>query len=87
MPDRDSILKTVKQLLLDLNRLGANASHREVLELGVKNVKSIFIHHFMDRYTFDQSRLVKCCNHYPQVNGRLLPACARNNQLGPTGGR
>jgi len=79
VPDRDSILRTVKQLLLDLNRLGSNASHREVLELGVKNVKSIFIHQFMDRYSFDQSRLVKCCNHYPQIDGRLLPACARNN--------
>ena len=79
VPDRDSILRTVKQLMLDLNRLGAGASHREVLELGVKNVKSIFIHHFMDRYTFDQSRLVKCCNHYPQIDGRLLPACGRNN--------
>jgi uncharacterized radical SAM superfamily Fe-S cluster-containing enzyme len=23
--------------------------------------------------------VVKCCNHYPQVDGRLLPACVRNN--------
>lgn len=78
VPDRHAVLQTVKQLILDLNRLGPDASHGEVLELGVKNVKSIFIHHFMDRYTFDQSRLVKCCNHYPQIDGRLLPACARN---------
>jgi hypothetical protein len=50
-----------------------------VLQLGAAHVKSIFIHHFMDRATFDLSRVVKCCNHYPQVDGRLLPACVRNN--------
>jgi len=33
----------------------------------------------MDRYTFDLSRAVKCYNHYPQPDGRLLPACVRNN--------
>ncbi len=33
----------------------------------------------MDRFTFDLSRAVKCCNHYPQADGRLLPVCVRNN--------
>ena len=79
MPQRDSVLNTVKVLLSDLARLGLNAPHSEALALGTKHVKSIFIHHFMDRYTFDLSRLAKCCNHYPQTDGKLLPACARNN--------
>ena len=77
-PRRDDVLKAVKQLLLDLNNLDRNASLRELLSVGTGNVKSIFIHHFMDRYTFDLSRVVKCCNHYPQPDGRLLPACIRN---------
>jgi uncharacterized radical SAM superfamily Fe-S cluster-containing enzyme len=25
--------------------------------------------------------VVKCCNHYPVTDGRLLPACVRNNVL------
>ncbi len=79
VPDRDAVLATVKRLLVDLNRLGRGASHREVLGLGVKRIKSIFIHHFMDRATFDLSRVIKCCNHYPQTDGRLIPACIRNN--------
>jgi uncharacterized radical SAM superfamily Fe-S cluster-containing enzyme len=79
IPNRDAVLKTVRQILLDLNRLGGEPAHREVLDLGTRHIKSIFIHHFMDRYTFDLSRLIKCCNHYPQTDGRLLPACARNN--------
>lgn len=33
----------------------------------------------MDRFSFDVSRVVKCCNHYPQGDGRLIPACVRNN--------
>jgi 7,8-dihydro-6-hydroxymethylpterin dimethyltransferase len=80
IPDRDAVLRTAKRILVDLNRLGrGSACQREVVELGAKNVKSIFIHHFMDRATFDLSRVVKCCNHYPTPDGRLLPACVRNN--------
>ncbi len=78
IPDREPVLKTVRDILLELNRLNGE-DHGEVLDLGTRHVKSIFIHHFMDRYTFDLSRAVKCCNHYPQVDGRLLPACVRNN--------
>ena len=51
----------------------------EVLALGLANVKSVFVHHFMDRLTFDLARVVKCCNHYLARDGRLLPACVRNN--------
>jgi uncharacterized radical SAM superfamily Fe-S cluster-containing enzyme len=79
VPNRDAVLSTVKQLVKDMSRLGRDASHREVLDMGVRHVKSIFIHHFMDRWTFDLSRVIKCCNHYPQADGRLLPACVRNN--------
>jgi len=82
LPRRDAILKTIKQILTDLNRLGPAAAPRQVLELGSSHVKSIFIHHFMDRASFDLSRAVKCCNHYPQADGRLLPACIRNNLTG-----
>jgi hypothetical protein len=82
VPDRDAVLRTVKGLLLDLNTLGRGAPHGEVLALGVKRVKSIFIHSFMDRSTFDLARVVKCCNHYPQPDGRLIPACVRNNLPG-----
>jgi 7,8-dihydro-6-hydroxymethylpterin dimethyltransferase len=81
MPQRESVLATMRQLILDLGRPGGPMGHREVLELGTRNIKSVFIHHFMDRTTFDLARAVKCCNHYPQSDGRLLPACIRNNLL------
>jgi 7,8-dihydro-6-hydroxymethylpterin dimethyltransferase len=79
IPNRESVLKTIKQILLDINRIGPSAAPREVLSLGPRHVKSVFIHQFMDRFTFDLSRVIKCCNHYPQADGRLLPACVRNN--------
>lgn len=79
VPNRDAVLKTVRQLLLDLNAVGKSPSHREVLSVGVERIKSIFIHHFMDRYTFDLSRVMRCCNHYPTAERRLIPACVRNN--------
>jgi uncharacterized radical SAM superfamily Fe-S cluster-containing enzyme len=81
MPQRETMLATMRQLILDLGRPNDRLGHREVLELGTRNIKSVFIHHFMDRSNFDLSRVVKCCNHYPQTDGRLMPACVRNNQL------
>ena len=79
VPDRDGVLHAIKRILKRLNHLGPQASHGEVLSVGLDTAKSIFIHHFMDRGTFDLSRVIKCCNHYPQLDGRLLPACVRNN--------
>jgi uncharacterized radical SAM superfamily Fe-S cluster-containing enzyme len=32
----------------------------------------------MDRHDFDLERLMKCCHHYPQLDGRIMPACGFN---------
>jgi uncharacterized radical SAM superfamily Fe-S cluster-containing enzyme len=82
VPDREAVLARVKRILLELNALGPEAPPSRLLAVGAEHVKSIFIHQFMDRASFDLSRAVKCCNHYPQADGRLLPACIRNNGLG-----
>jgi uncharacterized radical SAM superfamily Fe-S cluster-containing enzyme len=43
-----------------------------------RRIKSIFIHAFQDAGTFDLDRARRCCQAYPQPDGRLLPACVRN---------
>jgi len=53
-------------------------SSKQTLLLGMESMKAIFIHHFMDKYTLDFGRLIKCCNPYPQPDGRLIPMCAQN---------
>ncbi|MBI5208641.1 MAG: radical SAM protein [Elusimicrobia bacterium] len=79
VPDRQAALKAIKAILSELNELKAGFSPRQVMSVTEKHVKSIFIHHFMDRHTFDLSRAVKCCQQYPQADGRLMPACVFNN--------
>jgi hypothetical protein len=51
---------------------------KEVLRVGESQLKSIFVHHYMDPHDFDLERLRKCCHHYPQVDGRLMPMCGFN---------
>ncbi|HVK54558.1 MAG TPA: radical SAM protein, partial [Burkholderiales bacterium] len=51
---------------------------KEAIRLGEQQAKSIFLHHYMDRHDFDLERLRKCCHHYPQVDGRIMPACGFN---------
>lgn len=51
---------------------------RQAMARVERSLKSIFVHAFMDVHTFDLARARKCCNVYPQPDGRLLPACVRN---------
>jgi uncharacterized radical SAM superfamily Fe-S cluster-containing enzyme len=78
VPHRAAVLETVREILLSMDCGCGPDAHRETLAAGTRYVKSVFIHQFMDRSTFDLTRAKKCCNHYPQADGRLLPACVRN---------
>jgi uncharacterized radical SAM superfamily Fe-S cluster-containing enzyme len=53
-------------------------SPRELTRVSERQSKSIFLHHYMDRHDFDLERLRKCCHHYPQEDGRIMPACGFN---------
>jgi len=48
--------------------------------LGKLHKKSIFVGmmHFMDLFNYDIERVKKCCVHYAQPDGRIVPFCAFN---------
>jgi uncharacterized radical SAM superfamily Fe-S cluster-containing enzyme len=70
------IISRIQKILRDMNP--EKLSTRQALLLGMESLKAIFIHHFMDIHNFDFGRLIKCCNPYPQSDGRLIPMCAQN---------
>jgi uncharacterized radical SAM superfamily Fe-S cluster-containing enzyme len=74
--DNEKILKRIKTILTLMNDSGFNS--RKAMDIGFESMKSIFIHHFMDLHTMDFGRLIRCCNVYPQKDGRLVPMCAQN---------
>ena len=76
-PDSQKALGAVRQLLASATSCGGYAPGR-AFSAAERSIKSIFIHQFMDRHTFDLSRVRKCCTVYPQPDGRLVPACVRN---------
>jgi uncharacterized radical SAM superfamily Fe-S cluster-containing enzyme len=53
-------------------------SARDSFRASERQSKSIFLHHYMDRHDFDLERLRKCCHHYPQIDGKIMPACGFN---------
>ena len=73
----EQALKSIRKLLATATVGGY--SPRKAMETGERAVKSIFIHQFMDPDTFDLARARKCCQVYPQPDGRLMPACVFNN--------
>ena len=71
------ILKALRRSL-DVMFPDRALGNKEAVRIGEQQAKSIFLHHYMDRHDFDLERLRKCCHHYPQVDGRIMPACGFN---------
>jgi uncharacterized radical SAM superfamily Fe-S cluster-containing enzyme len=72
----EKIIERISRILREMD--SNEFSPKQVLSLGMESMKAIFIHHFMDIHTLDFGRLIKCCNPYPQADGRLIPMCAQN---------
>jgi uncharacterized radical SAM superfamily Fe-S cluster-containing enzyme len=77
IPRAPEILAALRRSL-DVMFPNRPVSPKEAIRLGEQQAKSIFLHHYMDRHDFDLERLRKCCHHYPQVDGRVMPACGFN---------
>jgi 7,8-dihydro-6-hydroxymethylpterin dimethyltransferase len=76
-PDSKAVICTVQELLRKISAGSFDPKH--VFTLAERRVKSIFIHAFQDAETFDLARVRRCCNAYPQPDGRIIPCCVRNN--------
>jgi len=75
-PDGQAVLETLRNILGELSCDCFNA--KKAFTTAERRIKSIFIHAFQDADTFDQARVRRCCNAYPQPDGRLIPACVHN---------
>jgi 7,8-dihydro-6-hydroxymethylpterin dimethyltransferase len=75
-PDSQSVLKTLRGILDEL--ASRRFEPRQAFSITERRIKSIFIHAFQDADTFDLARVRRCCNGYPQPDGRLMPACVHN---------
>ena len=78
VPDKDKILAGLKRALKLMYPPDRALEIEERMRLGESVVKTIFIHAFMDEWTFEVDRIKKCCTHYALPDGRLMPGCAYN---------
>lgn len=53
---------------------------KDYRSLGMLHHKSLFVGmmHFMDLWNYDIERVKRCCVHYAQPDGRIVPFCAFN---------
>ena len=77
IPKGREILKALRRSL-DVMFPDRPLTEREKVRIGERQAKTIFLHAYMDRHDFDLERLRKCCHHYPQTDGRVMPACGFN---------
>ena len=75
-PDSEAVLRTVQELLRRVSCCYFDP--KKVFSIAERQMKSIFIHAFQDADTFDLARARRCCNAYPQADGRFMPACTFN---------
>ena len=77
-PDSDVVMKTLRRILDQMPDSCSCFDPRKAFTIAERNIKSIFIHAFQDAATFDISRVRRCCQAYPQTDGKLIPVCVRN---------
>lgn len=75
-PDGEAVMRTLRGILDAVAASGFEP--RAAFTLAERHIKSIFIHAFQDADTFDLSRVRRCCQAYPQPDGRVIPACVHN---------
>jgi len=75
-PDSQAVLNTLRSIMDEMNCGCFNP--KKAFSVAEHRIKSIFIHAFQDVDTFDLARVRRCCNAYPQSDGRLIPACVHN---------
>ena len=75
-PDNEAVIKTLRRVLNELSN--GRFDPRKAFAVSERQIKSIFIHAFQDRETFDLARVRRCCNAYPQASGKIIPACVHN---------
>ena len=75
-PDSAAALRAIRGILRQIS--GGPFNARKAFDAAERRIKSIFIHAFQDAATFDLARVRRCCNAYPQPDGRLVPACVCN---------
>ena len=75
-PDSEAVIETLRGILRQMSRVRFDA--RTAFTLAERRAKSIFIHAFQDAETFDLARVRRCCQAYPQPDGRFIPACVHN---------
>jgi uncharacterized radical SAM superfamily Fe-S cluster-containing enzyme len=75
-PDSEAVMKTLRNILDEISSSSFDA--RQAFTIAERHIKSIFIHAFQDTENFDLSRVRRCCQAYPQPDGRLIPVCVRN---------
>jgi uncharacterized radical SAM superfamily Fe-S cluster-containing enzyme len=80
VPNTEAVLATLRSILKGISVPSPRSRFeaRSVFTFMERKVKSIFVHAFQDRETFDIARIRRCCQAYPQPDGRLVPACAHN---------
>jgi uncharacterized radical SAM superfamily Fe-S cluster-containing enzyme len=78
------VMKTLRGILDEMT--SRQFEPRQAFSITERRIKSIFIHAFQDAETFDLARVRRCCNGYPQPDGRLMPACM-HNVIGRRNGR
>jgi uncharacterized radical SAM superfamily Fe-S cluster-containing enzyme len=79
VPEGPAVLATLRGILKSMSNPCCGVfDPKAAFRVAERKVKSIFIHAFQDASTFDLARVRRCCQAYPQADGKLIPACVRN---------
>jgi uncharacterized radical SAM superfamily Fe-S cluster-containing enzyme len=71
-------LRILKSLIKQLFPTDRQLSAAEQLAISERAAKAIYVHSHMDEETWDNERIVKCCDSNCYADGTTIPVCAYN---------
>ena len=76
--ESDRILVLLKDLLERQFPSSRAIPREEALRISEQSIKAIYVHSHMDEETWDNERIVKCCDSNCYPDGSTIPVCASN---------
>ncbi len=76
--EAERTLRILRRLLDGMFPSGRRVPRAEALRVGERAAKAIYVHSHMDEETFDNERIVQCCDSNCYADGATIPVCSYN---------
>lgn len=76
--ESERVLRILKGVIQEMFPKDRRITYEESLRVSERASKAIYVHSHMDEETWDNERIVQCCDSNCYADGSSIPVCAYN---------